>query len=587
MSKHIFISYARADGEGFAQKVYDLLETQGLTPWMDKQGGIRPSTRWDNEIQQAIDDCSLLIFVMTPRGIESENCHDEWSYALNQGKQVIPLYVIKSDHIPMRLHRIQYIDFVTHNEKTALQMMLDRINEEHQPTSEDPAVDFDDTVRIFISYKHRDEDEEILEELKRYMEHDVQEVGGVFWYDHGIDWGDNWHSVIKREVEKADIALLLISQEYLSSEYVQNEEIADFLLKRRKDDAFLLLPLILEHCRWQARDWLKSTQFLPNDRKLRTVKAWRNADRHDELYLNITDALIKHVEIIKGKKRKKAKRDRVIISQDVRDLQKILSKLNARPSSFPTWCLVSGAKTSIGDNTLADTPEHDFEIHAFLISETPITQAQYQQFLMNSNHPMPADEDFFSDYSWKLEGRIPEPPADKLQHPVVLVSARDAEAYCEWLTKQLFEIQELEGEWRVQLPSEVEWEYAARGNAPADFPYPWGVGAPDKTVCNFDGHFGGTTPVKQFPKGKSQFDVHDLVGNVWEWTRSLKRDYPYDISDDRENTTLDEPRVLRGGSWQADANFQTLRPAYRYAENADFEYDTIGFRVVISKIANS
>ncbi|GAB5494310.1 MAG: hypothetical protein Phog2KO_45250 [Phototrophicaceae bacterium] len=584
MSKHVFISYARSDGEAFAKKVYDFLELQGLKPWMDKRGGIRPSTRWDNEIQQAIDDCSLLIFVMTPGGIESENCHDEWSYALNQGKQVVPLHVIKSDRIPMRLHRIQYIDFVTIKETTAFKMMLDRLNEDHPATSEDSVIDFDDTVRIFISYKHRDEDEEILEELKSYMEQDIKDVGGVFWYDEGIDWGDNWHSVIKQEVEKADIALLLVSQAYLSSEYVKNEEIADFLLKKQQDDAFLLLPLILEHCRWKAREWLSSTQSLPGDRKLPTVKEWRKADRHDELYLNITDALVKHVEIIRGKKREKAQRTRVEVSQDVRDLQTIVEKLNTRPDGFPAWCLIRNTKTTIGDNSLADTPEHEVEINAFLISETPITQAQYQQFLMNSNHRMPSDEDFFPDYSWTLKGRIPQPPKDKLQHPVVLVSAQDAQAYCEWLTKQLFEIQELDGDWQVQLPSEVEWEYAARGNSPADFPYPWGVGAPDKTVCNFNGHFNGTTPVKQFSKGKSPLGVHDMVGNVWEWTRSFLLDYPYIQKDTHEDETMDIPRVLRGGSWQADANLRTLRPAYRYAENLDFVYDTVGFRVVICKV---
>jgi len=578
MGKHIFISYARADGEDFAKKLHELFEARGLSAWMDTRGGIAPSTLWDNEIQKAIDEASILVFVMTPGSIASENCHDEWSYALNLGKTVIPLLALKAQPIPMRLHRIQYIDFTKLSFEIGFDALLKRIKDE--PTHARFVMDeIDERVHIFISYKHRDEDEQILEELKGYMEHDVRQAGGVFWYDKGIDWGANWHSEIKQHVERADIALLFISQEYLSSGYVNQQEIPDFLSKRRTE-GLLILPLILSHCRWNSRDWLRETQSFPTDRDLRTVRAFREAHREDELYLTITEQLIKHVEAVKQKKIEKRRATLDATTSEFRILQHASERLNALPEHFPRWIPIPHCRAIIGDDSLPKSPQHEVEVEAFLIAETPVTQQQYQRFLLlNPKYRVPNDAEFFPYYSWSETDRTP--PDDKLDHPVVLISALDAEAYCSWLTNELrHDLKQLPGAWKVQLPSEVEWELAARGTDHR--PYPWGYGAPTSDLSNFDGYFRGTTPVDKFTNGKSPFGVLDMIGNVWEWTRSALRDYPYYTSDGRTSPSGDSLRVLRGGSWQPDTNAQTLRPAYRYGERSEFTYDTIGFRVVIS-----
>jgi formylglycine-generating enzyme required for sulfatase activity len=585
--KHLFISYARADGEDFARELYDKLDTLNLNPWMDKRGGIQPSTRWDNEIQQAIDDCDTLVFIMTPGSVISENCHDEWSYALSQRKPIIPLHVKQCERIPLRLHRIQYIDFLSNTYESAFQLLLNKIRETTS-VGFDATQNLDDKVRIFISYKHRNEDEDILRELKGYMEYDVQQAGGELWYDKGIDWGANWHNQIKQEIEKADIALLFISQEYLSSSYVNRDEIPDFLRKRR-NEGMLVLPLILSSCRWDARDWLKETQFFPTSRDYPTVRAYRNARKEDELYKEITDALVRLVESKREQIRKNIKVStrpsddlQTEISPEFQRLQQVAAKLNSLPDYCPRWIAVPASTTIIGDDTLPNTPEHKVDIGAFLIAKTPIVQQHYQRFLLlNPKHRVPSDPEFFPDYSWNEVERTP--PTDKLDHPVVLVSATDAEAYCKWLTSELqHELRQLPGKWEVRLPSEFEWELAARGTDHR--PYPWGYGAPTNELCNLSGQFKGTTPVGKFPNGKSPFGLFDMIGNVWEWTRSAMRDYPYDPSDERELPADIELRVLRGGSWQPDANMQTLRPAFRYGELADFMYDTVGFRVVISTV---
>ncbi len=107
---HIFISYARADGKDFAFKLHDALEIDGIAAWMDRRGGIAPGDHWDNSIETAIKECNALVFVVTPGGVASDNCHDEWAFALHHKKPVLPLLVIQEE-LPMRLFRRQYIDF--------------------------------------------------------------------------------------------------------------------------------------------------------------------------------------------------------------------------------------------------------------------------------------------------------------------------------------------------------------------------------------------------------------------------------------------------------------------------------------------
>ena len=150
--------------------------------------------------------------------------------------------------------------------------------------------------------------------------------------------------------------------------------------------------------------------------------------------------------------------------------------------------------------------------------------------------------------------------ADKPDHPVVQVSAGDATALCAW-----------QG---LRLPSEAEWEFAARGSDGRR--YPWGNLAPGESAprrANFgtvrccapdkaDGYLH-TAPVGQFPSGVSAFGILDMAGNVWEWTASAFPGKP-------------ELVALRGGGW--GNNPYCLRAAYRHGNPPDIGLDMVGFR---------
>ena len=177
-----------------------------------------------------------------------------------------------------------------------------------------------------------------------------------------------------------------------------------------------------------------------------------------------------------------------------------------------------------------------------------------------------AFEDRDTVYALKL-GHDPE--YNHPAHPVVGICWHEARAYCAWLSAQTGEA--------YRLPSEVEWEAAARGRARRR--YAW-EGDFDPARCNsFESHARGTTPVGVFPAGDTPQGIADMSGNVWEWTGSLYRPYPYGADDGRENAEDgDGRRVVRGGSWRFGRGF--ARCASRNGSPPGSRDGNLGFRVL-------
>lgn len=220
--------------------------------------------------------------------------------------------------------------------------------------------------------------------------------------------------------------------------------------------------------------------------------------------------------------------------------------------------LVPAGEFTMGtDDGLEDEcPAHRVFVSDFYIGAHPVTNAQYAEFVKATGRRAP--------YHWK-DGAIPEGLDD---HPVVSVGWHDAVAYCRWRSEQTGAV--------YRLPTEAEWEKAARGTDGRA--WPWGNEF-DPEKCNTaEGRGKGTTPVTQFPEGRSPYGCYDMAGNVWEWTSSLYRDYPYKADDGRENPEAEGRRVLRGGSWFNMAG--SARSAYRGKETPDYAHGAFGFRCV-------
>jgi formylglycine-generating enzyme required for sulfatase activity len=231
------------------------------------------------------------------------------------------------------------------------------------------------------------------------------------------------------------------------------------------------------------------------------------------------------------------------------------------PSGEPVWMEVPEGEFWMGGiGELA----HRVYLERFQIARVPISNAQYHLFVEATSHTPPGH--------WE-DGR---PPRGLESHPVVNVSWHDAMVYCRWLS-------EVAGK-PITLPSEAQWEKAARGSKDRR-EYPWGDEW-DETRCNTrELGLGGTTPVGIFPEGASPYGCLDMAGNVWEWTGSHYKKYPYDPTDGRENLEAgdDVPRVLRGGSWGYYRS--GARCAYRFRDLPYYRWHDVGFRIVVSPIS--
>ncbi len=208
-----------------------------------------------------------------------------------------------------------------------------------------------------------------------------------------------------------------------------------------------------------------------------------------------------------------------------------------------------------------EQPQHILHLPDYTIAKAPVTNAQYLAFLEATDHSIPKH--------W-VGGKQ---PGDKEDHPVVYVNWHDAMAYCQWLAEATGKA--------YRLPSEAEWEKAARGTDGRI--YPWGDQLPDKNRCNFGRSVDDTTPVGQYsPQGDSPYGCVDMAGNVWEWCYSIYRPYPYDPNDGRENPEADDNRALRGGSWFDGQRLARVSSRYYYHPSLFSYY--VGFRVVVAPV---
>ena len=210
-------------------------------------------------------------------------------------------------------------------------------------------------------------------------------------------------------------------------------------------------------------------------------------------------------------------------------------------------------------------------VGAFLLMGLEVTNRQFSVFAAATGHRTDAEKSgngYVWDRTWQrvpgADWRHPHGNGSsidgKLDHPVVQVSARDGAAFCAW--------------HGLRLPSEAEWEFAARGAEGRR--YPWGMSPPGTETerrANFgtveccapdaaDGYLR-TAPVGRFPLGASPFGILDMAGNVWEWTASRFPGRPQWV-------------VLRGGGWGNDP--YCLRTAYRHGNPPDIGLDMVGFR---------
>ena len=235
-----------------------------------------------------------------------------------------------------------------------------------------------------------------------------------------------------------------------------------------------------------------------------------------------------------------------------------------------------------------EAPQRRVCLPTYWIGVFPVTHGQYYEFVRDTDYSdIEADTEAEEPYAW----RNGVPRMDLLNDPVVLVRWYDANAYCEWLCEKLKQSQVLDGDVRerlaggdltVRLPTEAEWEKAARGRHGREFPWPCRTRRPE---ANFRGAgIGSTCVVGIFPNGASPYGVQDMSGNVWEWLASEwgpewakpKRD-----GDPDGRVEVDRIMCIRGSGFTSLSR-AGLRCAFRARAFAAHRYVNRGFRTVIA-----
>jgi formylglycine-generating enzyme required for sulfatase activity len=213
---------------------------------------------------------------------------------------------------------------------------------------------------------------------------------------------------------------------------------------------------------------------------------------------------------------------------------------------------------------VSESPVHKVDLDAYRIARYLVTVGEYQQFMERDGYADPQWWERGSFGQWQAPAGWEEQLAFP-NRPVVGVSWFEAVAYCVWAGSR--------------LPTEAEWERAARGTEGRRFP--WGNEPPDADRLNYR----HPTPVGVYPHGATPDGIQDMAGNVWEWTQSILRDYRHPTDENeraqRDNrcATEGKPRMLRGGAgWLYRRD---LRCAFRVRGHPDDRVRGIGFRVVL------
>jgi len=210
---------------------------------------------------------------------------------------------------------------------------------------------------------------------------------------------------------------------------------------------------------------------------------------------------------------------------------------------------MEGGNFIMGNNALRESaPEEEVYVAPFWIDAYPVTVQEYKEFMEATGAPEPK--------FWR------DPQFNGPDQPVIGITWQDAQRYADWKGKR--------------LPTETQWEFAARGKDNRN--YPWGNLAPDTTLCNFGDYLSMPSIVTMHEDGRTPDDVYDMAGNVQEWT--LDPFIPYKKIRQEPDVILDAPRrAVRGGCYNSPP--EELRTSVRRGVFPESQLPTVGFRCVL------
>jgi formylglycine-generating enzyme required for sulfatase activity len=540
---YLCLSYSRAD-QGYVRELVADMQAHGFAIWFDDQ--VVLGERWWRTIVQAIEGCTAVVVVMSPEAAESTWVEREILLAQQEGKAILPL-LLRGKGLPILINQ-QYVDvrgahmppdvFYTRLQQAIAHAAAD------QSTVSTPLPASPDRAGVSLVVPTPDQDlspatPPLTLEQKRQL---VQALLGC--------------ALVADRQSRASIV------EGLPPGIRFNARRSD----RDREDVHNLVTAALDY----------------PDGLTRLIEGVRFFEE-DSLGMRAVDQLMADWGMLAVPDQPHFPASAAAAAPPAYHQAPAVAAVPVwQPPSAPVafdWVEIAAGPFRMGSDPQKDTlaldsekPAHLEDLAAFWMARVPVTVAQFAAFVAATGHKTTAEIVGFS-YTWsgsawkEMKGttwRAPRGPRsgvyDRQDHPVTHVSWLDATAFCHWAG--------------VRLPTEAEWEKAARGTDGRS--YPWGNNGPDKSLCNFNLNVGDTTAVGSYLAGQSPYGLLDMSGNVAEWTQTKWRsDYSTPADHGRQ---VDAVRVVRGGSFIDYVG--GVRCALRGSYGSHHRSSHIGFRVV-------
>lgn len=522
----IFIAYDH-EHQLFATRLARSLSNVGAEVWIDIED-IPLGAKWHNAIQQGLDTCEIMLLVITPQSMKSENVEEEWRFFKDVKKPIIPILLERAE-VNYQLRSLQYIDFENQEFRPAFAQLHSELR--RKGLTLQPISSADDSVAIPAQKPLPVQGRRRINWNSPFLialviPLFVVVVGALIqtWPDilkllSGSNTSTQIASGNPTETSPATVDNSANTPDLNATVAARQTLNADATATAASPTPSVTSP--------------PTATPTPTDDIEATIAAMIVATDRYNLTLAATTAL------------ESALQRASTFSGGNRDWQPFAYVFPDDPSGaemviVPVGTFMMGSANGESD----EQPVHPQSFtQPFWIDRLEVTRGQYQVCV--------------------TAGACTETPASDFStrdsQPINRVTWFQARDYCAWRG--------------AQLPTEAQWEYAARG--PQNWVYPWeGEWNPENTVWS-ENSGNQTADVGSRPAGASWVGALDLSGNVWEWVSSLYADYPYDSS--RESNSDDNsPRVLRGGSFNVSTT--NLSAADRFRNDPSFGSFNIGMR---------
>jgi len=419
------------------------------------------------------------------------------------------------------------------------------------------------TQQVFISYSNENQnDRQVADRIYDTLK--AREI--PCWVAHrDIAAGQNWPDEISKAISNSRIMIVVLSGKTQESRYVRRE------VTQAADENITIIPfciervslsgglkLLLSDCQWINAHLMRQDKAL--DRLVENLGSYLGIEpgktfKKEEKQLDV-DIQIKAPKPIEKKETapdfiSDLKSKGWDVKRNENDCwEAFYEDYDVTMIHIPPGKFLMGANAG-NEN---EKPLHQVDLDGYWIGKFEVTFAQYDRYCRETGKEKPGDR------GWGRENR-----------PVINVSWDDAAAYCQWLSQEIG--------ITFQMPTEAQWEKAARGSR--GFKYPWGNDF-DKNKCNsIESGLEKTMPVGSYPSGKSPYGCMDMAGNVYEWCADWynKAYYKKSPAKNPQGPAGGSDRVLRGGGWFSGT--LGCRAAYRYVYCPANRYADVGFRLLM------